>query len=72
MEIREAEKRELIGGRKLQELKDTLRALSPTAKLYQETSVAGTEGDMNLAEDFVAWMEKQPCYTSKLKAELEY
>ena len=34
MKIRDAEDQQLIGGRKLVELKSTLRALSPLAKLW--------------------------------------
>ena len=63
--IHEAEERKLIAG-EIQELKDTLRALGPIAKLYDIKKTSGFESeDMNLATEFVLWMDKQECYTSK-------
>ena len=60
--IREVMQRKLVDGRKLRDLTETLRALAPTARIFD---VETASDEMNVATAFVPWLENEEFYSSE-------
>ena len=62
MKIREAKQRKLLDGRKLRDLTETLRSLAPVAWFFD---MEAPEDEINVATEFVSWMENEERYSSE-------